>query len=202
MSDSFSRRKALTWIICTVIVVLGLPAGAFAVVAGSNTFITDPGTGHRAHVNTSGQLLVNTGGSSVKVSNTVPVSGTVRANTYPLKPFTATCTGFAPSNSQQALCHVSIPTGETFVVQSASMRCERDTNTPARVAMDGYDTNGHPITLSPVPGPDGSYLNSWWDTNAQLSGTAYITGLIDFQCVSISNIQLSAWGTAQGYLYP
>ncbi|MGN6722418.1 MAG: hypothetical protein ACTHJM_07385 [Marmoricola sp.] len=198
MSDSFSRRKALTYIVCTVIVVLGLPAGAFAVVAGSNVFITDSGTGHRAHVNSSGQLQVNTTGSSVKVSNTV------RATEYPAKPVALGCEG--GNTLPTASCQAAVPNGETFVAQSLSVSCERNVNTPVRMSVDGHTTKGGAFTMYPVPGPDGAYTGPTYTTASQLTGTEYLTGTITFHCDGVDpGSGPNSWdmhGIAQGYLYP
>lgn len=197
MSDSFSRRKALTYVVCTLIVVLGLPAGAFAVVAGSNVFITDSGTGHRAHVNSSGQLQVNAGGSSVKVSNTV------RANEFPAKPFTLACLG--GNSSPHASCPTAVPSGETFVVQSLSVYCSRNVDTPVVMSVEGHTTTGGAVEMFPVAGPD-SQDGSLWVTASQLTGTEYFKGSLTFVCAGNDtgpgpnnwNVQ----GVAQGYLYP
>jgi hypothetical protein len=197
MSDSFSRRKALTYIVCTLIVVFGLPAGAFAVVAGSNVFITDSGTGHRAHVNSSGQLQVSASGSSVRVSNTV------RTNAYPAKPFTLACEG--SNTAPTASCGTAVPTGETFVVQSLSMYCNRNVNTPVTMFAEGHATIGAAIELYPVPGPDGSYAGPLYTTEAQLTGTEYLTGVLTFACDGNDPGGSNTWdvhGIAQGYLYP
>jgi hypothetical protein len=114
-SDNFSRRRALTYVACAVIAALAIPAGAFATVAGSNMFITDPGTGHRAHVNSSGQVLVNNTGSTVKVSgNVAAVSGGT--------PFMQWCYSYGTGSENAVSCTLSpaIPAGKTFVVQQVS----------------------------------------------------------------------------------
>lgn len=52
----FSGRQ-LTIIIVAVVVIVGLPVGAFAVVSGSNSFITDTVSGAHATVDGAGQVL-------------------------------------------------------------------------------------------------------------------------------------------------
>lgn len=127
----------------------------------------------------------------------------MRTNDYPAKPFTARCS-LATQNNQVAQCYASIPTGETFVVQSLSLTCERSTAAPVRPDVQSDDASGHSVYLSLVPGPDTGYGNSWWDTSAQLSGTEYLKTTMLFQCVGTNSTgyELSATGTAQGYLYP
>lgn len=203
MSDSFSRRRALTYVTCAVVIALALPAGAFAVVAGSNVFVTDPSTGHRAHVNSSGQLSVSDTGSTVKVGNTVPVTGTVRTLAFPAKPYSIFCSP-STSTTYAVECLKAIPAGETFVVQSLSGMCERSTAAPVRLDVQGSDAAGHPVYMGLVPGPDGGYSNSWWDTNAQLTGTEYFTGTLEMDCIGTSSpgYRLLLDATAEGYLYP
>jgi hypothetical protein len=48
----------LTIIVVTLLVLVGFPFAAFA-VTGNNVFVTDPVSGARAHVNSSGQQLVS-----------------------------------------------------------------------------------------------------------------------------------------------
>lgn len=201
MSDTFSRRRALTWIICAFVVVLGLPAGAFAVVAGSNAFITDAGTGHRAHVNSSGQLQVNAGGSAVKVA------GIARTSSFPAKPYTMFCT--ASNASTNVDCVKTVPVGETFVVQSMTLECS---NNVANVAVvpevedwnSAYTTETSLYVL-PTSASQLDY-SGYYDTASPLVGTEYLSGNVIFTCnasrTAISGYTMSVAATAQGYLSP
>ena len=55
----------LTVIVTAVVVMVMLPVGAFAVVSGSNAFVTDATSGKHAAVNTLGQLTVADGATTV-----------------------------------------------------------------------------------------------------------------------------------------
>ena len=68
----FTGRQ-LTTIICVVAVMVMLPVSAFAVVSGSNAFITDHTTGAQAKVNAAGQVLMSgTVGGAVIATPTSP----------------------------------------------------------------------------------------------------------------------------------
>jgi hypothetical protein len=59
----------LTAIIVTIAVMIMLPVGAWAVVTGSNVFVTDAVSGKQASVNTSGQLLTAENATSVVIAS-------------------------------------------------------------------------------------------------------------------------------------
>lgn len=204
MADTFSRRKALTWITCTVIAVLGLPAGAFAVVAGSNAFITDPGTGHRAHVNTSGQLLVNTGGSAVRVSNTVPVSGTVNVpNTGPTQPFVQSCTATKQPAGGRPTCAISIPTGKHLVITNATLECSSPTAPSG--GIPGQFTVGYGGTFTNALVPmqaQGQDAAGYYDEVGALQGPLYLGAptVIGGMCDNVTLV-VTVNTTVFGYLY-
>ncbi|MGN6722624.1 MAG: hypothetical protein ACTHJM_08435 [Marmoricola sp.] len=196
MSDSLTHRKALTYIICALIVVLGLPAGASA-VGGSNTFIADASTVHAAHVNSAGQLQVTTGGSRLKVG------GTVRANGYPAKPFTLDCTG--GDSAPHVACATLVPPGETFVIQSLQVVCNSSVSTPVVPSVEAHTPTGSAVPFYPVPGPD-SRDGGYYVTSSQLAGTEYVSWELDFVCDGNATASPSGtwtvYGIAQGYLYP
>jgi len=167
MSENFSRRKALTWIICTVVVVLGLPAGAFAVVAGSNAFITDPSSGHRAHVNTSGQLSVNVG----NLPATQRVSGTVTA--LGGTPYSTSCAVAQVGVSVGGGCTFAIPAGRTFEVRTVSAR--------ATVGASDHVTLG---TITLAGSGVSSYFFPMTATYASSSGALFVASeSVDFVLV-------------------
>jgi hypothetical protein len=62
----------ITVIILAVVVMVGLPVGAFAVVSGSNVFVTDATSGKHATVNPGGQMLV-----AVKAQTAIVTSGSM-----------------------------------------------------------------------------------------------------------------------------
>ena len=59
----------LTVIIVTIAVMIMLPVGAWAVVTGSNVFVTDAVSGKQATVNNSGQLLTAENAATVVVAS-------------------------------------------------------------------------------------------------------------------------------------
>jgi hypothetical protein len=69
----------LTIVIVTLAAVIGFPVAAFAVVSGSNSFITDPVTGAHAQVTSKGQLQTHQTGA-MTVSGTVNLGATDSGN--------------------------------------------------------------------------------------------------------------------------
>lgn len=211
MSDNFSRRRALTWIICTVIVVLGLPAGAFAVVAGSNAFITDPGTGHRAHVNASGQVLVNAGGSTVRVASNgapLPITGSVSIAGAPAQPFTSHCAAVDGSGLTQIGCQIiNVPTGKRLAITGAWLDCW--TAAAGTGGVPGYivlrDGTGSAPSINVPLTPQGLDYSGYNEFSGAIGGPIYdVTAQygLGFVCSSghaTSAIQVT--GTVTGYLY-
>src|SRR6201988_2822509 len=63
----------LTVIIVAICVMVMLPVGAFAVVAGDNVFVTDPTTGKQAKVTPAGEVMTNTRISTLLSQGTVHV---------------------------------------------------------------------------------------------------------------------------------
>jgi hypothetical protein len=126
-SDGFSRRKAATYILCVVIVTLGLPAAAIGVVSGSNVFVTDTTTGTRAHVDKYGSLSVATS------------QGT---------PFTETCSGVVSDTVlNNRPCTFSIPSGATFWITGISVSAVGPPNSVESASLR-YDNSTSPCHYS------------------------------------------------------
>ena len=71
----------LTIIVVAIAVMVMLPVGAFAVVSGSNVFVTDAVSGKQQHVNSLGQGLV-----SVKGNTELIAQGTLTADPFATTP--------------------------------------------------------------------------------------------------------------------
>jgi len=164
-SDNFSRRRALTYVACAVIIALAVPAGAFATVVGTNMFLTDPTTGHRAHVNSAGQVLANVTGTVA----TIPI-GT---------PFTQYCSGYASPSSDTAQCTFTpaIPAGKWFVVQ--------------QVTALGQAASGDTIPRSGIygPVPGRSTLNYFF---LPLTPTGVSGSYANFEALETTNFVLTS----------
>jgi len=72
----------LTVIIVAICVMVMLPVGAFAVVAGDNVFVTDPTTGKQAKVTTAGEVMTNFRITTLLSQGTVTVDPFTTVNLF------------------------------------------------------------------------------------------------------------------------
>jgi hypothetical protein len=79
----------LTIIIVTISVMILLPVGAFAVVSGSNVFITDAVSGKQAKVSTNGEVLTNTRATQLISTGTMTVDPATSVNLFTNVPTSA-----------------------------------------------------------------------------------------------------------------
>lgn len=124
MPDSFSRRRALTYVAVALIIGVTAPFTAYAATGGLVN-ITDPThAAYKAHVNSSGHLLTNDTGSTVSVGNKVAVTGAVSLT--PNSPYTTSCILHPVTSVSTATnCTPStVPAGHTFVVEAISGQFE------------------------------------------------------------------------------
>jgi hypothetical protein len=162
----------LTIIIIAVVVMVGLPVGAYAVVSGSNSFITDATSGVRAHVTSTGQLQTHPNGP-------LTVTGVARpANAVDLftksvdPPSDAYCTAIAPPPGH-ALIVTSVkvssfvwsptaPTRALFYLYRVAGDCNGNTQIQQiDLLSTGNADNATVPFASGLVIPDGAQLTVW-----------------------------------------
>ncbi len=72
----------LTIIIVAIAVMVLLPVGAFAVVSGTNSFVTDPGTGKQAKVTANGEVLTSARTTAVLSQGTMDIDPLTTVNLF------------------------------------------------------------------------------------------------------------------------
>ena len=118
----------LTLIIVTVVVMVGLPVGAFAVVKGSNSFITDATSGTHAKVTSNGQLQTHPNGP-------LTVSGSVTPAAPASMIVDSLDGGLVPSLDYQPLLLETLSAGKAVVVTSITIGPHGVLNSTASVEI-------------------------------------------------------------------
>ena len=150
----------LTLIIVTVVVMVGLPVGAFAVVKGSNSFITDATSGKHAKVSASGQLA-----TSGTVSGSVTATPAQPAAMVDFSTEVSIATnGFSgpvsgTTAASKALIVTAITVGPHGVLNSSVPLSLETYTTGTQLGLITLNPGSPPVTLPfpsglPIKGPD------------------------------------------------
>ena len=148
----------LTVIIVAIAVMIMLPVGAFAVVSGSNVFVTDAVTGKQQKVNAAGQAQVE-----VQTLNVLIASGTTTVDPFTSSPIFSDLTvshyhgvrlfvgetGAAPTSQTATVTSSLVP----FVLDSFVM----NTNDITRF----YEVPGYKMSLSVLNGTPDPATFTW-----------------------------------------
>jgi hypothetical protein len=154
----------LTIIIVAVVVMIGLPVGAFAAVSGSNSFITDAVSGTHAKVTTAGALQTSATGA-VTATAAAPGAAFVKVGT--VSGVGRSC-GFVTPPAGKALVITSID--EVPVGAAVSFDVQLNVVADTAAACGGVKTsiangfygsdNPHEVVLNPGLGlKNGHYLD-------------------------------------------
>jgi hypothetical protein len=160
-----SRRRGLgpftggqlTAIVITFVVVIGFPVGAFAVVSGSNSFVTDATSGKQAKVNSLGQLATT-------ATPAAPASMYAQSDQYVLtsgSPVTAVTGGW---RAGLALVITSLTVGPEGILNSP-VTLEFETSSGSHPAMFTLNPGTPPVTVpfpSGMPVANGDDLDIRW----------------------------------------
>jgi flagellar basal body-associated protein FliL len=148
----------LTVIIVAIAVMILLPVGAFAVVSGSNVFVTDAVTGKQQKVNAAGQaqvepqtlnVLIASGTTSVDAFMSSPIFTDVTVSHYRAVRLFIGESGAAPTSQTATVTSSLVP----FVLDSFVM----NTNDITRY----YEVPGYKMSLSVLNGTADPATFTW-----------------------------------------